>query len=79
MNSHLKRSSSCEYKLVHEIFQVFNNSSKIDLIKLLLGLWYLTPLSTIFQLYCGVTLLVENRTTRRKPSTCHKSLTNFIT
>jgi hypothetical protein len=53
MNSHLKCSSSCEYKLVHEIFQVFNNSSKIDLIKLLLGLWYLTPLSTIFQLYRG--------------------------
>ena len=51
MNSHLKCSNSCEYKLFHEIFQVFNNSSKIALIKLLLGLWCLTPLSTIFQLY----------------------------
>jgi len=33
------------------------------------------PLSTIFQLYHGA----GNRSTRRKPPTCRKSLMNFIT
>ena len=37
------------------------------------GLWCLTPLSTIFQLHRG-----GNRSTRRKPQTCRKSLTNLI-
>jgi hypothetical protein len=37
---------------------------------LVLGLWSLTPLTMIFQFYWS---------TRRKPPTCHKSLTNFIT
>jgi len=38
------------------------------------------PLSTIFQLYHGVSFIGGgNRNTRRKPPTCGKSLTNFIT
>jgi hypothetical protein len=41
----------------------------------LVGLWYLTPLSSIFQLYRGG----GNRSTGRIPPTCRKSLTIFIT
>jgi hypothetical protein len=41
----------------------------------------LTPLSTIFQLYRGGQVFVggRNRSTRRKPPTCRKSPTHFIT
>jgi hypothetical protein len=36
------------------------------------------PLSTIFQLYRGGFIGGGNWSTRRKPTTCCKSLTNFI-
>jgi hypothetical protein len=44
------------------------------------GLWCLTPLSKIF-IYIVVVSFIGggNRNTQRKPPTCRKSLTNFIT
>ena len=45
-----------------------------------LGLWCLTPLSTIVLLYSRSVLLVEETgVLGKKPPICHKSLTNFIT
>jgi len=39
------------------------------------GLWCLTPLSTIFQYIAAVSVIGGgNRSTRRKPSSCRKSL-----
>jgi hypothetical protein len=44
-----------------------------------LGLWWLTPLSTIFQLYRGSFIDGENQSTHRKWPTCRKPFANFIT
>jgi hypothetical protein len=45
-----------------------------------INLWGWTPLSAMFQLYCGGQFIGGgNRSTRRKLPTCCKSLTNFIT
>jgi len=46
-----------------------------------LELWCLTPLSTISQLYIVEVNFIGggNRSARRKPPTCGKSLTNFMT
>ena len=44
----------------------------------LVGLWFITPLSTIFSYIVAVSFIAGgNRRTRRKPPTCRKSLTNF--
>jgi hypothetical protein len=53
----------------------FGLHQKRTIIGLGLGLWCLMLLSTIFQLHRGG----GNRSTRRKPLTCRKSLTNIIT
>jgi hypothetical protein len=48
-------------------------------IQLGLGLWYLTHFQQYFSYIVAVSFIGGgNRSTRRKPSTCHKSLTNFI-
>jgi hypothetical protein len=46
-----------------------------------LALWCLMPLSTLSYLYIVVVSFTGegNRSTQRKPPTCRKSLTNFIT
>jgi len=45
-----------------------------------LGLGCLMPLSTIFRYILAVSFIsVGNQCTLRKPPTCRKSLTNFIT
>jgi hypothetical protein len=47
----------------------------------LVSLWCLTLLSTIFQLQKNMMAVsfIGGGCTWRKPPTCHKSLTNFIT
>ena len=51
-------------------------SSLLLILQLEFGLWCLMPLSTLVQLYHGGG---GNMSTQRKPLTCRKSLTNFIT
>jgi hypothetical protein len=45
---------------------------KMSFLMVWFGLWCLTPLSTIFQLYNGDQIFIGrgNRSTRRKPATC---------
>jgi len=44
-----------------------------------LGLWCLTHFQQFFSYIVAVSVIAGgNRNTRRKPQTCHKSLTNFI-
>jgi hypothetical protein len=70
----------------HCVIVSHENGMKTDIMELAdanfhcLVLWCLTPLSTIFQLYRGGQFYwLRKRSTQRKPPTCHKSLTNFIT
>jgi hypothetical protein len=65
-----------------EIRKPKQNLSKFiwDIYVCLLVWWCLTPLSTIFQLYHGSQFYSWRKPEdRRKPPTCLKSLTNFIT
>ena len=59
-------------KVIPKFFGVTKSCAQVN--SLLRGLWYLTPLPTIFQLYRGGQFYWW-----RKPPTFRKSLTNFIT
>ena len=67
--------------LTPRVLLFFNNVKYCYLI-MVRGLWCLTPLSTIYQLYHGSKFYWwrsgGNRSTRRKPLTCRKSLTNIM-
>ena len=77
------------FKKPHKLCDFYTNAKKLWLYNGMVllwlvvgcdGLWCLAPLSTIFQLYRGDHFICGgNRSTHRKPSTCNKSLTNFIT
>ena len=65
---HIKSSLSCNTQHTRYNFDWF-----------CLVLWCLTPLSTIFQLYHVSFVGEGKRSTRGKPLTCRKTLTNFTT
>jgi hypothetical protein len=51
--------------------EVFKPSTYKNIWYITLGFWYLTPHSTIFQLYRGANYIGGgNRSTRRKSTTC---------
>ena len=70
-SNHMYNTRSMKETLYHSLFSSIDNC----LNNLYLSVWWcLTPHSTILQLYRGVQFFGW-----RKPPTCHKSLTNFIT
>ena len=76
--------SSSKYlplKLIKNVYSLMTDtlSHFYECIGLRLGIWYLTTLSTIFQLYRGGQFHRRRKLgSQRKPPTCRKSLTNFI-
>jgi len=44
---------NCKLQQIDDIFTLVSHEDKYFPLMLMVGLWYLTPLSTIFQLYCG--------------------------
>ena len=72
----LKYYYSCTY-----IYFINAKYYNLERRKMGLGLWCLKPLSTIFQLYRGIQFYWWRKLvySERKPLTCRKSLTNFIT
>ena len=73
----------CYCKGLSEIMIYKSKIKRYKWIRLGFGLWYLTPLSTIFQLYHGDQCIGGGKWSicrnSKKPHTCRKSPTNFIT
>jgi hypothetical protein len=72
------------YKIMIIIYEILTsnklNRKNIFWFVFFSGLWCLTPLSTIFHYIVAISFIGGgNRSSRRKPPTCRKSLTNFIT
>ena len=60
--------------LVEETGVATENDKPVAHLPIWIGVWRLMPLSIIFQSYCAVSFIGDgNRSTRRKPPTCHTS------
>ena len=60
--------------LVEETDVATENDKPVAHLPIWIGVWRLMPLSIIFQSYCAVSFIGDgNRSTRRKPPTCHTS------
>jgi hypothetical protein len=60
--------------LVEETGVATENDKPVAHLPIWIGVWRLMSLSIIFQSYCAVSFIGDgNRSTRRKPPTCHTS------
>jgi len=68
------------YKALIMVHNIRYLSNRLFLQNNQFGLWYLPRFHQYFSFNVEVSFIgVGNRRTQRKPSTCHKSLTNFLT